>query len=78
MAQGVSTTHGKDADPTSESKTSRSRYCDDGIVIDSIMATHEGKRAELEAELAQMSASLGEAGAISFGKRVGSMAVERW
>ena len=46
-------------------------------MIDSIVATLEGKRAELEAELAQMSASLGEAGAISFGKRVGSMAVER-
>jgi hypothetical protein len=34
---------------------------------DSIVATLEGKRAELEAELAQMSASLGELGAISFG-----------
>lgn len=44
------------------------------------MATLEDKRAELEAELAQMSAMPGEAGAISFGKRVGegtSMAVER-
>jgi DnaK suppressor protein len=48
--------------------------------MDSIVATLEDKRAELVAELAQMSASQGEAGAISFGKRVGegtSMAVER-
>jgi DnaK suppressor protein len=48
--------------------------------MDRIMATLQDKRAELEAELAQMSASPGEPGAISFGKRVGegtSMATER-
>ena len=48
--------------------------------MDSIVAALEDKRAELEAELAQMSASPSESGGISFGKRVGegtSMAVER-
>jgi DnaK suppressor protein len=48
--------------------------------MDSIVATLEDKRAELEAELAQMSATPGESGGISFGKRVGegtSIAVER-
>jgi RNA polymerase-binding transcription factor len=48
--------------------------------MDSIVAALEDKRAELEAELAQMSASPSESGGISFGKRVGegtSIAVER-
>jgi DnaK suppressor protein len=48
--------------------------------MDSIVAALEDKRAELEAELAQMSASPSESGGISFGKRVGegtSVAVER-
>lgn len=49
--------------------------------MDSIVAALEDKRAELEAELARMSASPSEPGGISFGKRVGegtNMAVERF
>jgi DnaK suppressor protein len=48
--------------------------------MDNIVAALEDKRAELEAELAQISAMPGEPGGISFGKRVGegtSIAVER-
>jgi DnaK suppressor protein len=48
--------------------------------MDNIMGTLQDKRAELEAELAQMWASPVEPGAISLGKRVGkgtSMAIER-
>jgi DnaK suppressor protein len=49
-------------------------------MTDSIAAALEAKRAELESELAQLSAPTGEQGSISFGKRVGegtSMAVDR-
>jgi DnaK suppressor protein len=49
-------------------------------LMDSIVATLRDKRAELETELAQMSAMQGDTGGISFGKRVGegtSIAVER-
>ena len=48
--------------------------------MDNIVATLQDKRAELEAELARMSAVPGEPGGIAFGKRVGegtSIAVER-
>ena len=48
--------------------------------MDNVVATLQDKKAELEAELARMSAVPGETGGISFGKRVGegtSVAVER-
>ena len=50
------------------------------MVENRIAAALEGKRAELESELAQLSAPSGETGSIDFGKRVGegtSMAVDR-
>ncbi len=53
--------------------------CDSEQVSD-VAATLDAKRAELEAQLAQMSAPQGDTGGISFGKRVGegtSMAVDR-
>jgi DnaK suppressor protein len=49
-------------------------------MTNSIAGALEAKRAELESELAQLSAPTGEQGSISFGKRVGegtSMAVDR-
>jgi DnaK suppressor protein len=48
--------------------------------LDQVRAALEVKRAELESELATLSAPAGDQGGISFGKRVGdgtSMAVER-
>ena len=53
--------------------------CDSDRVSD-VASTLEDKRAELEAQLAQISAPQHDAGGISFGKRVGegtSMAVDR-
>lgn len=47
---------------------------------DEVRSALSAKRAELESELARLSAPVGEQGGISFGKRVGdgtSMAVER-
>ena len=54
--------------------------CEDAAVDDRIAAALEGKRVELESELAQLSAPSGDSGSIDFGKRVGegtSMAVDR-
>ena len=51
-----------------------------GRIVSDIGAVLDAKRRELEAQLAAMSAPQGEAGGISFGKRVGegtSMAVDR-
>jgi DnaK suppressor protein len=52
----------------------------DAVVDNRIAAALEDKRAELESELAQLSAPSGDSGSIDFGKRVGegtSMAVDR-
>jgi DnaK suppressor protein len=51
-----------------------------GLAVSDVQGVLEAKRSELEAQLAVMSAPQGEAGGISFGKRVGegtSMAVDR-
>lgn len=56
------------------------RIAQNGTMTDDPVAALEGRRAELEAELARLAASAGETGDISFGKRVGegtSIAVER-
>lgn len=58
----------------------RPRFCDDGLVVDGILAVLEDKRAKLEAELERLSAPPGETSGISFGKRVGegtNMTVDR-
>jgi DnaK suppressor protein len=51
-----------------------------GVDLEAVAVVLAQKRAELEAELAALTAPLGDQGGISFGKRVGdgtSMAVER-